>query len=538
MADTNEINDTLIYYAVFHNNQCFRGFWRPCFGKEEFYEPYYFQYPEILSDELVHVAGRGTGKSLGLETWLTQQAIITPLGEILITAFRQIHVRDRMESFINAMYRVKYFKQFLLDKNPVRRQPTYEVKLKSGVTVYGVSVGEDLGCVNLTGLHPRIRVVDEASFFPNFAFIQLQGASSPELGSIDRWAGVADGRVDSPFRRLDSASDSMAKHRLHISRRFNPALTTEQLNDLFSRYGGENSTDAKNQIDACWGEPMASAWDLEVIKNCMILDKKDPDYSAYVAEIKRERFEEMQESLEAFITDLPYKDGVDHYFLAIDVGGGLRPTVIMIISDSAGTHGKRKYQLLGRISAFKVTTPQSAKIIDYIYREYSQKAKTLIGIDCTSGDGRSIADTLEDPKGKFTWIDYKGVLKRIAFQSTVKTGEEKTPEGKIKEIKESIKELSYRVLKNIFMIKGTIKLPYDSEILEEFGSEMKVWEARAGRYYLKTPDTIHIPEAMRCFSYLVWLLYEAGEQMLVDTNEFVMPQVGGTPTILRTGYGK
>ena len=535
MANESDINEKLLYYSVFHNNYCFRAFWRPCFGKEKFYEPYYFQYPEILSDELVHVAGRGTGKSLGLETWLTQQAIITTIGEILITAFRQIHVRDRMENFINAMYRVKYFRQFLLDKNPVRRQPTYEVKLKSGVTVYGVSVGEDLGCVNLTGLHPVIRVVDEASFFPNFAFIQLQGATSPELGSIDRWAGVADGRIDSPFRRLDSSTDSMAKHRLHISRRFNPALTTEQLNDLFSRYHGENSTDSQNQIDACWGEPTASAWDLDVIKNCMVLDRKDPDYSAYVVEIKRERFEEMGENLEAFIPNLPYKEGVGNYILGIDVGGGLSPTVVLVFSDSAN-HQKRRYQLLARINVLKTTTPQTSKIIDYIYREYSRKARTLIGIDCTSGDGRSIADTMEDPKGKFTWVDYKKIIKRIAFQSTVKTGEETTPDGKRKEVKESIKELSYRVLKNLFMIRGTIKLPYDSEILEEFGLESKVWEARAGKYYLKTPDTIHIPEAMRCFAFIAWLLYE-GEQMLTDETVFVFPQVGETPTILRTGYG-
>jgi hypothetical protein len=536
MAQNKSTDDALIYYALFNDKYCFRNFWRPVAQRETCYRTYNWQLPEALSDNLVNVAGRGIGKSIGTECWFVQQLMTRQMTEGMMTSFRSMHMHDRFEAIISFFYKIKYFKHFLHGKYPIKRQPVYQINLKNGVVGYGIAIGDDPQAVNMTGKHPTFRAIEEAQFYPKYAFIQFQGAVSPD-GSVDRAIGVPDAMIDSVFRRLDSSSDSMGKYRLHQSRRFNPALTAEQLKDLFSRYGGETTSEALNQVDGLWGEPVASAWDLEAIKNCMTLDRKDPDYSAYFAEIKRKPFEEFHENLEAFLPNLPYKEGVDNYILGIDVGGGLRPTVVLIFTDIAGKHGHRRYQQIARINLEKFTTPQSAKVLDYLYAFYKIQARTLLSIDCTSGDGRSIADTLEDPKGKYTWTDYKKIIRRVSFQSTVKTGEETTPEGKKKEIKESIKDLSCRVLRNMFQIKGRIKLPYDSDILEEFGSEVKVWEARAAKYYIKTPDDIHIPEAMRCFAYLVWLLYEAGEQMTTDEEAFVMPQSSEIPNILRTRNG-
>jgi hypothetical protein len=536
MAKNKKIDDKLIYYALFHDKYCFRNFWRPVAQREAGYETYHWQYPEALSDELVYVAGRGVGKSIGTECWFTQQMLIRRMQEGLMTSFRSLHMHDRFEAIIAFFYEIKYFRYFLEGKYPIKRQPMYQINLKNGVVAYGISIGDDPQAVNMTGKHPSFRVIEEAQQYPKFAFIQFQGAVSPN-GSVDRAIGVPNGMIDSVFRKLDSASDSMSRYRLHLSRRFNPALTSTELGDLFNRYDGENSSDSLNHVDGLWGEPVSSAWDLETIKSCMITDRKDPDYSVWFAEINRELFEERKENVDAFLPILPTKEGIDHYFLAMDVGGGLRPSVLLIFTDSSGRGGHRRYQLLARINIVKTTTPQNVKILDHIYKHYKSSAKTLISIDCTSGDGRSIADALEDPNGQYTWVDYKKVILRVSFQATVKTGEETQPDGKIKEIKESIKDLSCRVLRNMFQLRGKIVLPYDSEILEEFGAEGKVWEARAGKYYIKTPDTIHIPEAMRCFAYLAWRLYEAGDQMTVEEQSFVMPQAGATPTILRTNYG-
>jgi hypothetical protein len=85
------------------------------------------------------------------------------------------------------------------------------------------------------------------------------------------------------------------------------------------------------------------------------------------------------------------------------------------------------------------------------------------------------------------------------------------------------------------MVKNRLTLPYDTDILEEFGGESKVWDARAGKHSLRTPDTVHIPEAFRCFAFLVWSIYENNDQMLNQETGFVMPQHAGTPAILKIG---
>jgi hypothetical protein len=428
-----------------------------------------------------------------------------------------------MEAIIGSFYNIPYFRHFLNEKYPVRRSPVYEVKLKNGVIAYGIAIGDDPQAVNMTGKHASVRAIEECQFYPKFAFVQFQGTEA-QTGSVDRYIGVPDGRVDTPFRELDNDEEN---NRLHLSRRFNPDLTTGKLVKLAKLYGGEAGGDFQNQIDGIWGEPVASGWDLKAIKDCMILNQKHPDYSAYVVNIHRKHFETAKEESGVFLYNLPFKGDVKAYFISIDPGYS-QPSVILVNADYDGT-----FQLLARINLRdRMTNPQQTSILKFIFGEYDRRAPTYLAIDCTDGEGRSLADTTEKQ------INPKRIY-RVEFQSTVVTRIDEDEEGNLKEHKETIKEVTALVLRDLFCIKvkdqPAYLMPYDTEILEEFGAERRQRDSY-GNSRLITPNDIHIPESMRCFAYLVWQFNKKKKLEKGDTaNEFVLPAWGNTPVVLRRG---
>ena len=515
----------LSYYAVFTNGVLFRDFWRPVYGAEDFYQTRYYQYPEAISESLVFLAGRGVGKSIGMEMWVVQQMLINSKCEGILTSLRSLHTRDRMESVIGMFRKIQYFNQFLENRSPIRRQPTYEIRLKNGVKMYGIAIGDDPQAVNMTGKHAKFRCIEETQFYPEFAYIQFQGTEHPS-GSTDRFIGVPDGKVNSVFRKLDTIGSSF--ERLHITKKLDPLLTFDKLKGLYKSYGGKTSSVALNQIDALWGEPTSSGWNLEVIKNCMIMNRHHPDYRAYVVNIEKEAFTEAKNRPDVFLYNLPLKSDAKKYLIGIDVGGGSQPTVILVFADY-----DYRFQLIARVNIKgKITSPQQADIIDFVYRFYRDKAETIIGMDCSGGEGRSLADILETKNSA-----YKNCLYRIEFQSSLIIGEEVDEYGKKKIKKENLKELTVRVLRELFnkINNGSkcMTLPYDGEIIEDFGSEINVWDSRFGKYRLHTPDDVHIPEAMRCFAYLVYMLYEYKIPRKHQISEFIMPEMDEAPQILR-----
>ena len=490
-------------------------------GKEDFYETRYYQYPEALSDSAVQATGRGAGKSLGLEMWFSHKMVSMFNCEMLLTAFRSLHVQDRMESIIAFFQRISYFKHFLADKYPISRQPSYTLQLKTGVMAFGISVGDDPSAVNMTGKHAKVRAIEEAQFFPSYAFVQFQGTEHPE-GSVDRYIGVPDGDVSSVLYKMDKDTHSNS---IHTSSRFDPYLTEHKLGTRQKAYGGPDSSEAKNQIEGLWGEPVSSGWDLTAIKQNMIMEKNHPDYIAYVVEITKTEFLAANEEPDLFLYNLPTKNELVHYFLGIDVGDG-QPTVILIYADYGGT-----YQLLARIHLKEKMPPstQQAKVVDYIYQKYSIEKPTFMAIDCSSGDGRSLCDSLQ---GVYN-IPAENIV-RVMFQESVVT----MIDEKGTEKKENTKDFTVRLLRRLFTERTDDKpimlLPYDSNILEAFGREKKVWEARSGRYFLRTPVDVHIPEAMRCFCMLVWKFYVMFDEVQAPTHEWIVPSWGNTPSILRS----
>jgi hypothetical protein len=522
-------NKHLCYYGIMHNGVLFRDFWRPVMKKEECYKTRYYQYPEALSGGLTMVAGRGIGKSIGLEMWIAMQMVTRRMCEGLLTSFRSLHTRDRMESVITFFYAIPYFRHFLRDKNPVRRQPTYEVNLKSGVVMYGIAIGDDPQAVNMTGKHAKFRAIEEAQFYPSFAFTQFQGTAHPS-GTVDRAIGVPNGMVNSTLKLLDKGVN-----RLHVPKIFDPDLTTAKKDALFDSYGGSSANDTTHQFWGMWGEPISSAWDLDTIRSCMITDKSNPAYVAWVEEIERENFSKGQENADLFLHNLPDVEGeAQKILICMDVGHSAKSAILVFID-----YGKRFRQIARVMLAGRWNHLQQSKVLDYIFSKYNIVKPTYVAVDCTSGEGRALADELTNSEKNINASAYKRQLYRVQFNSSEVVRREIDERGKEREIKEGLKDLTARILRGLFVQyvarQRAIILPYDTEILEDFGREYRHRDEKTGKTTLGTPDDVHIPEAMRCFAYLVWLFYVKEEPETGEVSQFVFPVALRTPITLSAG---
>jgi len=497
--------------------------------KEECYKTRFYQYPEALSENLTMVAGRGIGKSVGLEMWICRNMVIRRMCEGLLTSFRSLHTRDRMESVITFFYSIPYFRHFLKHKNPVRRQPTYEVSLKNGVVMYGIAVGDDPQAVNMTGKHAKFRAIEEAQQYPRYAFTQFQGTAHPS-GTTDRAIGVPNGMIDSTLKLLDKGIN-----RLHVPKIFDPDLTTQKMNDLFDSYGGYGANDTTHQFWGRWGEPVSGAWDLDAIRSCMITDRSNPGYVAWVQEIDKDEFVKGNENADLFLYNLPdiSVEG-QKTLISVDVGHTAK-SAILIWLDSG-----QRYRLLARVMLVgRWNHLLQSKVLDYIFMKYNGIQPAYVAIDCTSGDGRALADELCEPKHNLNASLYSNQLHRVVFTSSEVVRTEEDERGKTREVKEGLKDLTARVLRGLFVQytarQRVMTLPYDTDILEDFSREYRHRDEKTGKITLGTPNDVHIPESMRCFAYLVWLFYVRHEPAQGTSTQFVMPVARATPQILSAG---
>ncbi|GAI47975.1 unnamed protein product, partial [marine sediment metagenome] len=90
----------LALWAIFHNSVLFRDFFVPVAWGEKYYHTRYYQYPAALAEDAVELGGRSTGKSIDLEFQEIQDDINDYDQESLITAFRSLHIKARLEKII------------------------------------------------------------------------------------------------------------------------------------------------------------------------------------------------------------------------------------------------------------------------------------------------------------------------------------------------------------------------------------------------------------------------------------------------------
>lgn len=155
------IKQALAYYFIMKNGIAFRDFFMPRAWRPE-YKTRYYQYPFCLFDEAVIIGGRSMGKSLELEGEIMKNAINEEKTEAVLTTFRRMHTKDRLEHVIEYIYNEPYLREFFKGnpskslREAVNRTPVYTLEFKNGHVVFGISTGDDPAGINIQGKHPCI----------------------------------------------------------------------------------------------------------------------------------------------------------------------------------------------------------------------------------------------------------------------------------------------------------------------------------------------------------------------------------------------
>lgn len=465
---------------VMNHPVAFREFYTPRVSKRRFWHRYTFS-PVLLGMEhgdSALYAGRGVGKSYSvLEPELVRQAINRPGEETLLTALRKVHIIDRMERVIDYFESLPFLKLFI---RRINRSPSYHLELKTGHMLYGISVGDDPEAKMAQGKHVSTLAVEEAHQYPERAWLKLQGAKDPR-GCRTLMIGVPDGRLDTPFRRADGKLSTFQGRRYHVSRRTDPYFDQRTKADLAETLGGETHDTFTQEVDAEWGNPVWSAWDLDSIYRCI-----DDSIAPAVVEVSGKLYRQHGLSPRAVVADLAHSPHPGApIIVAMDVGYS-QPSEVGVFE-----YWHDRWRMIARVRLVNRMEHDDQADIVHALGEWFGAGK--IGVDTTEGEGRAIAHILESDKG------WGNNVARVTFTETFLSGY--TPEAA--EVWEPARSIGTRTLRGLFA-RQIIALPRDENIPMEFNQEREQRNAD-GTTKVITPPTVHITDMMRVFAVMVFL---------------------------------
>lgn len=484
----------------------FRRYWAPKVSKRRFWHRHNFTPPLLAiehGDTLLRF-GRGSGKSFAvLEPELVRQAVNRRGEETLLTSFRRLHTSDRMERAIDYFELIPFFRLYL---SRVLRSPQYMVQLRNGHVLYGISVGDDPEAKMAQGKHASSIIIEESQQYPLRAFIKLDGAQDPR-GCRFLMVGVPDGRLDTPFRLADSRYRSFEGRRIQISRRHDPYWDAKTKQKAIDKHGSEDADTFGQEVDAEHGHPTWSAWDLEAIQRCI----EPKDCPVVVHEISGKVYHDRGLTPSTACAELPGPTRSAPRMLAADIGYS-QPTMILIFE-----FWHERWWLIARVKLTnRMEHDDQARVMDEIGRRYDV---TRIGVDTTEGEGRAIAQELE------TNLGWSGRVDRVMFTETHTVDWKTNENGEIEEVTNSARSIATIALRSMFRQK-TLALPNDEEIPGEFNQEMESRSAD-GQTRVHTPSTVHVTDACRVFSMMLFLANPPRPPDNQQLRVFVLPEMGG-----------
>ncbi len=431
-------------------------------------------------------------------------------------------------------------KNGLLDKKIVKI-----IEEKKPFKVYDISVEDNKNYFLTSGtlVSNCYRYGEEMQNFLRGAWIQFQSARDPKFVR-DRFYGTVDGRIDTPYHDCDEKISKFKNKRFHLSRRLEPWFNQETKNNLIETFKGEDSNEFKQQCDGEWGEPVWGVWPEKDIIKCLN-KKEDPQqpgvFVNQITTIILTPKDYANMSPDQVLWSLPKLPSQDlEVIMGID-GGYTEPTVILPFF-----YYKNKWNLRCKILLRdKMIADDQAELIDYICDFYNAM---IISFDCTSAEGRSIAQALTNPKRQeYVSKKYPERVVHVNFNSTEVIGytdknrnfregeEDKVFEAE--EIKEKVKNLTTIELYKMFS-NHMFDIYYDEDLLGEFNSEVQK-KSPSGNYLILTPRNVHIPESFRCFVMGWWKKYGKVDRPERKSNNysFVLPEYGDSGVYI-LGKGK
>jgi hypothetical protein len=255
-------------------------------------------------------------------------------------------------------------------------------------------------------LHVKKNIYDEVSYMSEDGRKKMVDAMSSD-GCIERLAGIPDIRLGSPLGKIlrdESKRNWICSGPQFVRSDWDEKTKAEKIEE----YDGETSPMYKLNVGGEAIEGANSMFDMNRIKE-----------NSYTTKKRVKQFEVGKETFDRFDKILVIdKQPAEMSIIASDIGTTGSPSEVCIFF---GNNELLKWRY--NISLFMLTTQEQAKIFKWLFDKVENG---IISLDCTSGEGRSIADELEIlgiPKDRIV---------RCLFNSKIVIGFEINNDGSVK----------------------------------------------------------------------------------------------------------
>lgn len=453
---------------------------------------------------IINVAARNLGKSLFclIDAFLT--LIYSESGESCVASFDFAHLKKIATPIANLANYHPFFELY-------KRKGKECVRFTGGGmeidTLLGhVLFGKNENCQSpdpgtaYHSLHCKKFIFDEVSYQTTEGRKKMVDAISSE-GCIERLAGINDVRLGSPLGiilRDESKRNWICNMPQYVREDFDEQTKKR----LIEEYGGEQSLEFKLNVLGEMVEGANSYFDMNRIRE----KSYNPKKHVKQFEIGKETFYKFDKIL---VVD---KQPAEMSLICSDIGTTGSPSEICIFF---GNNELLKWRY--NISLFMLTTQEQAKIFKWLYDKLDN---CVISLDCTAGEGRSIADELEIlgvPKDKIV---------RVMFNSKIVVGFETNDDGTIKydekgnPIYKLERTIDWAVLQlEKILYNGLVEVPHSEKFLREFANYFSITTGTSKRY--GTTSTDHLLQSFQCLAIARFQCEFANLQTPTQQNTFV-----------------
>ena len=328
-------------------------------------------------------------------------------------------------------------------------------------------------------LHVKKFMTDEASYISEEGRKKMIDAISSE-GCIERLAGIPDLRLGSPLGRMlrdESKRNWICGGPQYVREDWDATAKARAIEE----YDGETSPMYKLNVLGDAIEGANSMFDMARIKE-----------NSYTTKRRVKQFEVGKETFYKFDKILVIdKQPAEMSIIASDIGTTGSPSEICIFF---GNNELLKWRY--NISLYMLTTQEQAQVFKWLYDKLEN---VIISLDCTAGEGRSIADELEIlgvPKDRIIRVMFNSKM-IIGFETnddqTVKYDDRGNPIYKL----ERTIDFAVMQLEKV-LYHGLVEVPHSEKFLREFANYFSVMTGTTRRYGSTSTD--HLLQSFQCMA--------------------------------------
>jgi len=448
-------------------------------GSPRVYWPH--QVEDLRSEErnIIHLDGRGAGKSISLTTDALHFAFTTRGGQGLVAAPHQGHLDTLIEEI-----------EFQLDSNPdlmksiaitkygkpkIYRKPYFRLEFTNGAILYFRPAGAYGDAFR--SLHVERVWVDEGAWLSEKAWKALRQCL--KAGGTLRIYSTPNGLRDTTYYRLTSSSQFKV---FRWPSWLNPSWNDERERQLLEFYGGRDTAGWQHEVAGEHGKPSYGAFNVEYLNLCrqeMLEYRRIAITGEDLSSCETE--EESYDRLEMLLNLMP-QTGV--FWIGGDLGYTNDPTEIVVFRETES--GERSVlTLVVRIHMEHVSYPHIAQVISLLERYYTPVG---IGVD-NGGNGLAVVQELLT-LDKYRPLQLEGRLRGYDFGGMTALA---VRDGR--EVRKRTKELMTTLINGALQKRQMILPADDSEIEDQFTTHTYTL-SNGNIIYSKGND--HIVDAVRC----------------------------------------